>query len=62
MTLIQRCLNVDATSCRCIDVEPTLYKRHVPTGYSLIRNFDILRCSIVPNDWIADIEGPDQTA
>ena len=32
MTLIQRRLNVDATSWRCIDVEPTLYKRHVPTG------------------------------
>ena len=32
MTLIQRRLNVDATSWRCIDVEPTLYKRHVPAG------------------------------
>ena len=32
MTLIQRHLNVDATSCRCIDVDPTLYKRHVPAG------------------------------
>ena len=32
MTLIQRCLNVDATSWRCIDVEPTLYKHHVPAG------------------------------
>ena len=32
MTLIQRCLNVDATSWRCIDVELTLYKRHVPAG------------------------------
>ena len=32
MTLLQRSLNVDATSWRCIDVEPTLYKRHVPAG------------------------------
>ena len=32
MALIQRRLNVDATSWRCIDVEPTLYKRHVPAG------------------------------
>ena len=29
---IQRCLNVDATSWRCIDVEATLYERHVPAG------------------------------
>ena len=34
MTLIQRRLNVDATSWRCIDVEPTLYKRHVPAWNS----------------------------
>ena len=32
MTLIQRLLNVDATSWRCIDVGPTLFKRHVPAG------------------------------
>ena len=32
MTFIQRRLNVGATSWRCIDVEPTLYKRHVPAG------------------------------
>ena len=32
MTLIQRPLNVDATSWRGIDVEPTLYKLHVPAG------------------------------
>ena len=32
MTLIQRPLNVDATSWRCIHVEPTLYKHHVPAG------------------------------
>ena len=35
MTLIQRRLNVDATSWRYIDVEPTLYKRHVPAGKDL---------------------------
>ena len=29
---MQRQLNVDATSWRCIDVEATLYKRHVPAG------------------------------
>ena len=33
-TLIQRRLNVDATSWRCVDVEPTLFKHHVPAGYS----------------------------
>ena len=33
MTLIQRRLNVDATSWRCVDVESTLYKRHVSAGY-----------------------------
>ena len=32
MTLIQPRLNVDATSWRCIDVELTLHKRHVPAG------------------------------
>ena len=32
MALIQRHLNVDATSLCCIDVEPTLYKRPVPAG------------------------------
>ena len=32
MTLIQRRLNVDATSWRCIDVDATLCKRHVPAG------------------------------
>ena len=35
MTLIQRRLNVDATSWRCIHVESTLYKRHVPDGLFL---------------------------
>ena len=33
MTSIQCRLNVDATSWRCIDIETTLYKRHVPAGY-----------------------------
>ena len=32
MTFIQHRLNVDATSWRCIDVEATLYRRHVPVG------------------------------
>ena len=31
VTFIQRRLNVDATSWRCMDVEAT-YKRHVPAG------------------------------
>ena len=31
MTFIQRCLNVDATSWRCIDVEVMFYKRNVPS-------------------------------
>ena len=33
MTLIQRRLNVDATSWHCIEVELTLYKHHVPAGF-----------------------------
>ena len=36
MTSIQRRLNVDATSWRCIDVEATLYRRHVSAGFFLI--------------------------
>ena len=34
MTSIQRRLNVDATSWPCIDVEATLYKRHVSAGWT----------------------------
>ena len=34
-TLTQRRINVDATSRRCIDVDTTLYKRHVPAGRGL---------------------------
>ena len=30
--LRQRRINVDATSWRCVDVDVTLYKRHVPAG------------------------------
>ena len=30
MTIIQRHINVNATSWRCIDVDATLYDRHVP--------------------------------
>ena len=33
-TFIQRRLNVDATSWRCIDVEVTLYRRRVSAGMS----------------------------
>ena len=33
MTFIQRRINVDATSWRCIDVEATLCKRHVLAGH-----------------------------
>ena len=43
MTLIQRRFNVDATSWRCIDVEPALYKRHVPAGlYACFRLSDFI--------------------
>ena len=31
-TFLQCHLNVDATSWRCIDVQATLYKRHVSAG------------------------------
>ena len=43
---IQRRLNVDATSRRCIDVEATLYKLHVPAGCNdamLTSNFQPIR-------------------
>ena len=32
MTFIQSRINVEATSGRCVDVNATLYKRHVPVG------------------------------
>ena len=32
MRFIQRRINVDATLWRCIDVDATLYKRHMPAG------------------------------
>ena len=35
MTFIQRRTNVDATSRRCIDVDTTLYKRHMPAGNAI---------------------------
>ena len=42
MTFIQRHLNVDATSSRCIDVEATLYRRHMSAGCRvLINNINI---------------------
>ena len=41
MTFIQRRLNVDATSWRCIDVEATLYRRLVSAGYILSKTFQI---------------------
>ena len=34
--LIQRHINVDATSWRCIDVNATFYKRHALAGYTLL--------------------------
>ena len=40
MTFIQHCLNIDATSRRCIDVEATLYKRHVSAGDGLFTTAD----------------------
>ena len=33
MTSIQRCINIDATSRRCIDDKETLFTRNVPGGY-----------------------------
>ena len=32
LAFIQRRINVDATSLRCIDVDAMLYKRHVSAG------------------------------
>ena len=39
MTSIQRRLNVDATSWRCIDVETTLYECHMPAWMETVRFF-----------------------
>ena len=33
MTFRQCRINVDTTSWRCIDLNATLYKRHVPAGF-----------------------------
>ena len=38
-TLRQRRINVDATSWRCIDVDATLYKRHMPAGNLFVLRF-----------------------
>ena len=46
MTLVQSRLKVDATSWRCIDVEPTLYTRHVPTA---ILSINLLNLSWIKN-------------
>ena len=51
MTLIQRRHNVNATSWRCIDVEPTLYKRHVPTGSRLYRQRKLTVFYSATNHW-----------
>ena len=40
MTFIQSRLNVDATSGLCIDVEATLYRRHVAAGF-ILKKVDI---------------------
>ena len=46
MTFIQRRLNVDATSRRCIDVEATLYRHHVSAGWILNTLDNQLICSV----------------
>ena len=52
MTLIQRRLNVDATSWRCIDVEATLYQCHVPAGIlNLHWNGDVFNQRFVISPW-----------
>ena len=45
---IQRRLNADATSWRCIDVETTLYKRHVPAGWCVRFTLGGMRILIAP--------------
>ena len=50
MTFIQRRLNVDATSGRCIDVEATLYKRHVPAGQWLAKYQECLQADSEDSD------------
>ena len=51
ITFIQRCLNVDATSWRCIDVEATLYRRHVSAGFRPILNMyrDLWQRRLLPH-------------
>ena len=44
-----RLYNVDATSWRCIDVETTLYRRHVPAGSASVFSYvDFFLLSYVP--------------
>ena len=66
MTFIQRRLNVDATSWRCIDVEATLYRRHVSAGYFLsytslqqVHFLPMIMCKIA--GWVSNRLDPDQT-
>ena len=43
MTFIQRRFNVDATSWRCINVEATLYRRHVSAGGDVAHIINLYR-------------------
>ena len=42
MALIQRHINVDATSWRCIDVDTTLFQSFVPTGMRLVQIMQVV--------------------
>ena len=53
MMFIQRRLNVNATSWRCIDVEVTLYLRYVPTGIVFVAA--IGWCSVGSNSSVHDV-------
>ena len=48
MTFIQGRINVDATSRRCIDVDATLYKPHVPAGQDYLGLSVLNMCRAMP--------------
>ena len=54
MMLIQRRLNVDATSWRCIDVETTLYIRHVSAKVLRKSNCDFLGIHLYFSQFLDD--------
>ena len=55
MTFIQRRINVDATSWRCIDVDATLHKHHLPAG-SHFSQFLLSQTAVITNQTLWSLE------